>query len=154
MLNSRRKQRILEKLAAEKEKMPTRGTNTVLRILGSNLGFGAVKANKQTAKTVPGQEVLHSGGRWPHKALAEQEARIGIRPNLPPPPGAADMSKNASFAKIRTFLKGGKTPGRAPAKKSLTAFQKREVKLGLRNADGTPVRVTTGDTSQWARVGA
>ena len=66
MLTNQRKQAILEKLAEVQEGKPKKkifGNNPALvRLMGRNLGFGAVKASKLTAQKVPGQEVLHSGG--------------------------------------------------------------------------------------------
>ena len=147
-MNRQRKQRILTKLAAEKA--PSEGVNKVLRILGSRkLGFGDVKANKQTASTVPGQEVLHSGGKWAQQALAQQEARIGIRPSLPTP-GAALVQKQASIMKFLDKFRRGK----AATKKPMTALQKKEIALGLRSSSGAPVRVSTGPTRQFARINA
>jgi hypothetical protein len=158
-MNNRRRERILTKLAAEKA--PSEGTNTVLRILGSRkLGFGDVKANKQTAKTVPGQEVLHSGGKWAQQALAQQEARIGIRPSLPTP-GVAPMAKTARTKEVSRRTGGalwekaksvlGFTK-KAPNKKPMSQLQKKEIALGLRSPSGAPVRVTTGNTRRYARV--
>ena len=146
-----RKNDILRKLG---EKAPSKEVTEALKTTGATLGFGAVKANKKTVQTVPGQEVLHSGGKWAQQALAQQEARIGVRPSVPTP-GAiyaqkqASLSKLAMVTRIRAFLRGG---GKTKKTKPLSALQRREVKLGLRNADGTLVPVTTGPTRQFARV--
>lgn len=155
MLSVQRKQDILEKLAAEQAS--SQGTNTVLRILGSQkLGFGDVKASKQTAKAVPGQEVLHSGGKWAQQALAHQEARIGIRPNVPTP-GAAYLAKTARtqevtkrtapaiWAKTKSILGFGAKP--AKKAKSGGALARAEARLGI-----SPGQVTHRAAPQWARV--
>ena len=138
MLTGQRKQLILEKLA---EKGTSKKVNAALNVAGKNLGFGAVKANKQTAKTVPGPEVLHSGGKWAQGALAQQEARIGIRPNLPAPM----LQKQANlFTKLLKLKKKGKAA--APKK---TRLDQIEARLGI-----SPGQITTGNTRQWARTNA